>query len=346
MPGKKVFVSHAVADRPLVDALVDLLQTGCNLTVEQIFASSIQGVNIPKGQRFEQYMQEQIRDAGIVVELITPTYWASAFCLCELGAQWGLGLPAFPLLVPPQAFGDLKAVLEARQAGVIDRADDLDDLRDAIERELGAKTTTARWSAKRDTFLNKVLPPLLADIQPAPIVPAADHEALLEQTAALEDLLAERDSELRAAVQRFEQLKAARTHAEVEDALRPDEDEAEELEQLRRAAQDALGQLPRCVTEAIFQSECGWTPEVGWRPDDGEWPEADREVRRGLLTDDASGEGYWPNWDNPKVSRARTAVRALTEWVPSDEAETAFVAEHDTQWDTKSQEWWEAMGLL
>jgi hypothetical protein len=39
----KVFISHAVADKKLVDALVDLLQVGCNLSTQQIFASSIDG---------------------------------------------------------------------------------------------------------------------------------------------------------------------------------------------------------------------------------------------------------------------------------------------------------------
>src|SRR5262245_59010999 len=43
--------------------------------------------------------------------VITPAYYESAFCLCELGATWIMGSEAMPLLVPPLDYDDLKAVL-------------------------------------------------------------------------------------------------------------------------------------------------------------------------------------------------------------------------------------------
>ncbi len=345
MSGKKVFVSHAAADSPLVDALVDLLQTGCNLTTEQIFASSVQGVNIPKGVRFEEYIQSQLSDAAVVVVVITPSYWASAFCLCELGAQWMLDLPALPLLVPPQTFGDLKAVANAREAGVIDRAEDLDALRDMIGETLDAKVSTARWGAKRDTFLH-ALPRLIASIPKAATVSADEHERLAEQAIALQELLAERDADLRAAAERYERLKKAKTAEQVREALKPDEDETVELEQLRRAAQGDLADLPDCVADAIFEVKSGWASEVGWRAEADGWQDAERAAQNSLLIEDSSEQGYWPNQDHPRVKRAEESVTELTEWVPSDLTEAAFIEEHDTLWDTTSREWWQAMGLL
>jgi hypothetical protein len=149
----KVFISHAVADKKLVDALVDLLQVGCDLSTQQIFASSIDGLGIPAGQPFVEHIKGQLMDAASVVEVITPSYWASPFCMCELGGQWALDLDAYPLIVPPQNFADLKAVLNIRQAAMIDRPEDLDDLRDRVKDRLGANVSTARWNAKRDLFL-------------------------------------------------------------------------------------------------------------------------------------------------------------------------------------------------
>lgn len=97
-------------------------------------------------------------DAALVVEVITPSYWASPFCMCELGGQWALDLDAFPLIAPPQSFADLKAVLHVRQAAMIDRPEDLDELRDRVKDRLGANVSTARWNAKRDLFLKSQLP--------------------------------------------------------------------------------------------------------------------------------------------------------------------------------------------
>lgn len=346
MSGKKVFVSHATADRLLADALVDLLQTGCNLTTDQIFASSVQGVNIPKGLRFEEHIQGQLRDAAVVVVLVTPSYWASAFCLCELGGQWALGLTAISLLVPPQTFGDLKAVADAREAGVIDRADDLDDLRDEIKRKLGAGVATARWTAKRNTFLKVTLPPLVSTTPAATTVSADEHERLLEQVGALQEMLGECDAELRAASVRYERLKSAKTAEQVKEALQPDEDEEAALEHLRNTAQTALAALSNCVVEALFVVECGWASEVGWQPDIDGWQDAERAAQDGFLKEDNSGQGYWPNRDHPKVDRAEQAVKQLTQWEASERAIEVFVEDEDIPWDPHSRSWWQAMGLL
>jgi hypothetical protein len=349
MAGEKVFISHAVADKALVDALVDLLQTGCNLTTRQIFASSIQGVGIEKGARFEQYIQKQLRDAALVIEVLTPSFLASQFCLCELGGQWALGIPSYPLVVPPLAFGDLKAVLVGREAGKIDNPDDLAGLRDVIDKAIDSKVDTARWNAKANAFLEKTLPPILAELPQSPTVPMAEHIALKKELSALRDILAEREALLKQASDDYEQLKQARTREEVADAVLPQEEEAQ-LQQLARLAKEQLAALPVVMAEVLFMEMADRLPQEapGWRPDpDREFPGLDRSVQDNLLIEDNFHTGFYrTNRKNRRVKRAVDALQEVMDWQPSDRMREAFEEAKDVDWDSTSRQWWESMGLI
>lgn len=80
----KVFISHAAADKKLADHLLDLLQTGVDVPRRQIFCTSLEGMGVPKGTTFVEWIRQELVDAKLVVALITPTYFESIFCLCEL----------------------------------------------------------------------------------------------------------------------------------------------------------------------------------------------------------------------------------------------------------------------
>lgn len=147
-----IFISHATADKELVDALVDLLQTGIGVPHDQIFCTSLEGHGIPEGEDFADFIRDKLQGAGHVIMVITPRYYESAFCLCELGATWIQSGSAFPLIVPPLGFSDMKAVLSGVQAGLINDASKLDNLRDRlkqrsysqVEREAGCFPSNVR----------------------------------------------------------------------------------------------------------------------------------------------------------------------------------------------------------
>jgi hypothetical protein len=346
---KKVFISHAVADKDLIDALVDLLQTGCNLTTHQIFASSIQGTGIGKGERFEQYMQRQLQDAALVIEVLTPSYWASAFCMCELGGQWALEIPAFPLLVPPLSFRDLKAVAAGREAAFVNNADDLSDLRDEIDKHLESKTNTARWNAKANSFLEKTLPPLLENLQKAPTVPISKWMESQEELDALRSLLAEKEEALKVADNRIQALKAAKSPEDISDALRPD-DESEQFDLLVNEARSRLLALPASAREVLFAELGDWIPgeAPGWRPESyDEYPELERTVQSAILVEDAWQSGFYrSNRDNRKVKRAVKAFETLLDFEPSDGMREYLEEKYDIAWDSRSREWWEVLNLI
>ena len=122
---KKIFISHAAKDKKLADLLVDFLETGTPLTSNDIFCSSLEGLGIPTGKNFIEYIKEEIQTPETVILLLSPNYFASQFCLCELGASWALSHNVLPLLVPPLTYDDIEGVLSGIQ---INKINDLDGI--------------------------------------------------------------------------------------------------------------------------------------------------------------------------------------------------------------------------
>lgn len=58
-----LFISHASSDKKLIDAFVDLLQTGIGLNHAQVFCTSLEGLDIPKGKGFINFIHDKIQYA-------------------------------------------------------------------------------------------------------------------------------------------------------------------------------------------------------------------------------------------------------------------------------------------
>ena len=321
-----------------------LLQVGCDLSAQRIFASSIDGVSIPKGQPFVEHIKGQLADAALVVEVVTPSYWASPFCMCELGGQWALGLDAFPLIVPPLSFADLRAVLQISEAAVIDRLEDLDELRDRIKERLGSDVPTARWNAKRDAFCKSQLPKLLDDLAKPQLVPVGRVVQAQEQLRELETLLTEKSDALDALQAGFDVLAEAKTREQAMEIVRP-ADEFERMTQLAGVARRELRSLPRVVREAIFEEVTGRSVGYGWDPGDDSQA-ADEQVREGLLSEHPPARVLCRTRKIlPSVGLSRL-LRELHDWDPSEEFREAFRDEHDVAWAPGTRKLWSELKLM
>jgi len=164
-----------VEDKELANALADLLALGVGLGQAQIFCSSLAGMGIPAGKSFKDYIGEELAGAPVVIALLTPNYYSSAFCLCETGATWILSKDFIPLLTPATKFSDMKAVLEGTQALRIEEETALDEVREHLEPYALKKTKDAWWTVKKKEFLEE-LPSILGKL-PKPKLPTAeDHK--------------------------------------------------------------------------------------------------------------------------------------------------------------------------
>jgi hypothetical protein len=175
-----------------MEPFVDLLHVGLNLKQEDIFCTSLEGMGIPRGSNFVEFIHKQFKSSDFVIMVITPKYYESVFCLCELGATWITGRDAMPFLVPPLEFEDLKAVLAGVQVGFIDDKRALNELRDRLIDAKIASGATDRWETKRDTFIAS-FSKIQKKLKGRDLVPAAEHEKLKEKYRVAQDTIVEKE---------------------------------------------------------------------------------------------------------------------------------------------------------
>lgn len=318
-----VFISHAVADKPLVSAFVDLLQTGAGVPHEEIFCVCLEGLGVPKGTNFVQFVKDKLMNVKIVIPVLTPKFYDSHFCLCELGATWVLDDKQFcPILVPPLTYNDLKAILMGVQAGVMDKAADLSLLRDLLlELEIGSGKT-ARWEVKRDEFLQR-FPDLQKQLLPADRVALEKYqEAEAKYKEALQSL-AERNDQIAALNRQIDDLKKCKDAREVIEVSRKYDSVADQFDELVGKYARLTKGLPGVVREALFYT---WN-SINWNPEQDERL-ADAFERDYIVFSD----GYEANTEHPKVQRAWGALEELSRFL-SDDGSVDFLAELEEEVD-------------
>lgn len=338
-PERRIFISHAKADKDIADALVDLLKTGADVRTAQIFCTSLEGYGVPEGEDFVEYIRKQIESPVLVVAVISPAYYESTFCVCELGAAWAMQHSLFPVVVPPLTYGELQGVISKTQGGYINEGAKIDNLRDRVLTVLGiAPVATALWNDKRDQFLVK-MDELLADRPPLKKVPASDLEALKGKYKAALKKLKDAEGEVVQVQAQLEAVSALKDRAEVAKIL-VGGDESAEYEHLLEDAKTKVRRLPRVVREALYHHYSGtaYSPDA---MDRSAWDDIQREVEAKYLRE-PDGRVVHVNLDDKMVGRAVEAVDALSSFFRRATApfHTWFEGEADYEPDVTSSRFW------
>ena len=134
-----VFVSHATADRELVEQFVDTILKNCGLTEADIFVSSIPGMDIPAGSDLLAAVRAEVSETTLVIAVITPTYPTRPVCVAELGAAWGVAGKLLPVLVTGIDRSQLEGVLTGMKVDYLDEEKALDEIAARIEKETGRR---------------------------------------------------------------------------------------------------------------------------------------------------------------------------------------------------------------
>jgi len=338
---KAVFVSHAVVDADIAAKIVDLLQTGIGLRVpEDVFCSSLQGAKIPPGVNFVDFVKSQISQPKIVILLISQNYFASQFCLAELGATWAMSHQAIPIVVPPLRYADLKSVLTGVQAVKIESPDDWNEVVAVFQGVLGLKPNIARWENKRDEFLAAVAP-LIAKQPEPPIVPFEKHQKVESAYKDAQKEIADQQKRYKELQELYEKVKKAKDAKEVREIEFKELPEEEALEKLVAATQKTLGGLSRAVEEALYHSyrneELSWPDGFG---DDQMTSEMRTALQNKWLRD--GSYGVIPNDEHPKIKSACAALDKLEHFIEnaSGEFHTCYESEHEEILSFTSREFW------
>jgi hypothetical protein len=73
----KVFISHAVRDKKLVEAFVDLLHSGMNINFNEIFCTS--NGRLPSGELFTEQIRQNLYYSDVVIFIMTKSFFDSKF---------------------------------------------------------------------------------------------------------------------------------------------------------------------------------------------------------------------------------------------------------------------------
>jgi hypothetical protein len=108
MNRRRIFISHARADREWVRAFADSLQAqGVQVWLDEL--------QIPAGKRVEEALEEGLRDSDVVAFVITPDNVRGPTLFFELGAAVAMGKRAVPIVSQDVETSDLPYPLRVRR---------------------------------------------------------------------------------------------------------------------------------------------------------------------------------------------------------------------------------------
>lgn len=339
---KKIFISHAAKDKPLADALVDLLQTGININANDIFCSSLEGLGIPAGRNFIDHIKEQIQEPKVVVALLSQNYLGSQFCMCELGATWAMSHRLLPLLISPVTYQDVKGVLSVTQLPSIE--DGLSGLMQDLVSELGLPhPNIERWDAKKNAFLKR-LKTILKSMEAPKKITAAEHEVLKTQLTNARQALAQGEEEIASLKELVDQLSKLKDKEGVRNVKLKQMSAQETLDQLEGAVQEQLGAVSRIIGYVAFgEHVAGSGVFVDASRDRDLADQAGEAASKQLLV--ADGNGYFNLSDrHPVIKRFTKAFAELKKYIDSgdmpSELVEAFEETHDFPLSLENWDYW------
>lgn len=161
---KRIFLSHAFADKALADLLRDTLVLG-GVLEDRIFYSSDRSSGIPSGQAVGSYLRQSLQNSGLVIELLSQTFLTRPMCLMELGGAWTLDTPTYPIVVPPLTRDEAIRQIGNIQMGMLGTDTEIggifDELHDRLAQDLSIQTKVTTWNRAIANFKQQ-LPSTLA----------------------------------------------------------------------------------------------------------------------------------------------------------------------------------------
>ena len=155
----KIFISQSSKDKKIVESFVDnILRLGMNLTTNDVFCTSSEGMGIKSGEEWRNRIKAEITGADIILLIITPNYKASEICLNEMGAAWITDAIVIPLIMGEITYQSAGVIAEPRQIEKLDEYG-LSHLCETIKEtfpNLMEKFNLSVWESKRRKFIKEL----------------------------------------------------------------------------------------------------------------------------------------------------------------------------------------------
>ncbi|MBX4163363.1 toll/interleukin-1 receptor domain-containing protein [Priestia megaterium] len=251
---KKIFISHAVKDKELVETFVDdLLNSGMDISSRDIFCSSLSGMGIPSGKNFVEYIKEQIQSPEVVIVFFSKAYINSQFCMSELGATWVLAHNMLPVIIPPLTHDDIKGVLTGIQVDRINDGTELTRFMEGLKDIFQIDISFSKWERKRTQFSEK-LPQLLEKISYEDNVHFKEYQLLEKKYNDAQQEIIDFEKSIGEKEELIQKLKNCKDKEEVEQIVDSESKPAEEhFSHLISKVNDSLGRLPDIVSYVLYK---------------------------------------------------------------------------------------------
>ncbi len=312
---KKIFISHAHDDSELAKAIVNLLATGLNITRKDIFCTSLKGAGIPAGEDFLSYIRDELKQAKVIILLLTENYFTSPFCIAESGASWvlqeGEECKIIPIVVPPISRSKLKTTLAVSQSRNISDSDEWDDTKDELEAYTKTNSSTAQWNEEKENFIDK-LDQLIKDLPKPSNINAATYKDLEDKVSYLRSQKSKQEEELKNKDKLIQEIEKAKDCDEIHQIRLDNMDEYDAFKQLCSELSQALEPLASAAQKALFYQakEESLTPPIpGYSDCDDFWREVKEAEDIKHLVGDPPLE---LNDDHPDVEDAINALEELS----------------------------------
>lgn len=299
----KIFISHATADKSLINPLMDLIQTQFGLTRDNFFNTSDEQLQV--GGQWIEEIKQGMHDSSLVLPIITPAYLESAFCLCELGATWVKSTDLIPIIIPPLDYRALNATpfRSVYQTVSLDSEEGLTRLYDAITTRGIGKGNVTRFLSRAKSFQERDLSPFIKDMEQREVVTPALVAQLKADVARYKEAFESSESELDQLREENEKLRLMKDAQEVKQM---DYEQMDEWDELMAAAEEAkaiLKSLPRYAPSVLYQNYK--SGQEGFHPEHGEIPRLTEIESEGMVYYD---NGWMPDYEHPKMGKAGAAL--------------------------------------
>ena len=153
---KKIFISHSSKDKTIVEAFTNLLRLGANISLDDIFCTSIDDGRIKNGEDIRLHIQNNVNFADFAILLISSNYKQSEICLNEMGAVWAVDKKVRTYVLPGLQESEVGWLIDTKVAEKINDPVALAALYDEFVKFYKLTGNTQLWTAQAEKFLTTI----------------------------------------------------------------------------------------------------------------------------------------------------------------------------------------------
>lgn len=327
---KKIFISHSTKDVELINEFLDFLETAMGIDREDVYCTSVNGT-ISTGQKFIDNIESNIKNAQIVMFMITPQYLKSKFCLAEMGAAWVLNQEIYPLIFNPLSFDVLEDTpLKGVQAKMLGNKQDILSMYDELKNKKIAKDKPVTLvDRKTENFLkelNKVTKQYSECTEDSEVV-----KNIKLQNNQLLNEIDDKDRKIKELTCYINKLEKIKDKEEVNELKKEELDDYNKFKEIVKGVTKELNKFSKYVTTCIFYSEFRNESFIPTNMDQSSWKEIDECVIDGELNKD--GTLVYLNDTNKSINLLIESLKKLEEFIEkiSDETYTILCEEYNIE---------------